>query len=79
MVATEDYLGRLDSGVYELIEPTNGRLSRWNARAVIIDKVENPRPEDEPRVTFNYLCVIEELLGIYMELSSKVHDNLVDL
>jgi hypothetical protein len=64
--------------VYELTEPANGRLSRWNARAVVVDKVENPRPEDEPRVTFDYSRVTEDLPGTYMELSSKVHDNLSD-
>ena len=68
----------IDGGVYELTEPTNGRLSRWNARAVVVDKVENPRPEDEPRVTFDYSRVTEDLPGTYMELSSKVHDNLSD-
>ena len=68
----------IDGGVYELTEPANGRLSRWNARAVIVDKVENPRPEDEPRITFDYSRVTEELPGTYMELSSKVHDNLSD-
>lgn len=68
----------IDGGVYELTEPANGRLSRWNARAVIVDKVENPRPEDEPRVTFDYSRVDEDLPGTYMELSSKVHDNLSD-
>ena len=69
----------IKGGVYELTEPANGRLSRWNARAVIVDKVENPRPEDEPRVTFNYSRVTKDLPGTYMELSSKVHDNLSDL
>ena len=68
----------LDGGVYELTEPANGRLSQWNARAVIVDKVENPTPEDEPRVTFDYSRVHEELPGSHLELSSKVHDNLSD-
>ena len=68
----------IDGGVYELTEPANGRLSRWNARAVVVDKVENPRPEDEPRVTFDYSRVTEDLPGTYIELSSKVHDNLSD-
>lgn len=53
-------------------------LSRWNARAVIVDKVANPTPEDEPRVTFDYSRVTEDLPGTFMELSSKVHDNLAD-
>ena len=64
--------------VYELTEPANGRLSRWNARAVIVDKVNNPKPEDEPRIIFDYSRVTEDLPGSHLELSSKVHDNLAD-
>ena len=63
-------------GVYELTEPANGRLSEWNARAVMVDKVENPKPEDEPRMTMDYSRVHEDLPGTYLELSSKVHDHL---
>ena len=63
-------------GVYELTEPANGRLSQWNARAVMVDKSEDPRPEDEPRMTFDYSRVHEDLPGTYVELSSKVHDHL---
>ncbi len=62
----------IKGGVYELAEPANGRLSPWNARAVIVDKVENPTPEDEPRVTFDYGRVLELLPGTHLELSSKV-------
>ena len=65
-------------GVYELTEPANGRLSQWNARAVIVNKVEDPTPQDEPRITFDYSRVTEDLPGTYLELSSKVHDNLSD-
>lgn len=68
----------IEGGVYELTEPANGRLSLWNTRAVIVDKVEDPKPEDEPRVTFDYSRVNEDLPGSHMELSSKVHDNLSD-
>ena len=53
-------------------------LSLWNARAVIVDKVENAQPEDEPRVTFDYGRIDELLPGSHLELSSKVHDNLSD-
>jgi len=63
-------------GVYELTEPANGRLSPWNARAVMVDKVEDPTPEDEPRMTFDYSRVYEILPGSHLELSSKVHDHL---
>jgi len=68
----------IKGGVYELNEPANGRLSQWNARAVIVDKVEDPTPEDEPRVTFDYSRVEEDLPGSHLEHSSKVHDNLSD-
>lgn len=68
----------LDGGIYELSEAANGRLSQWNARAVVVDKVDNPTPQDEPRITFDYSRVKEDLPGTYMELSSKVHDNLSD-
>ena len=68
----------LAGGIYEHTEAANGRLSRWNARAVVVDKVENPTPQDEPRVTFDYSRVPEELPATYMELSSRVHDTLSD-
>lgn len=66
----------LAGGVYELTEPANGRLSQWNARAVMVDKVDNPTPEDEPRMTLDYSRVDELLPGSHLELSSKVHDHL---
>lgn len=59
----------LAGGVYELTEPANGRLSQWNARAVMVDKVENPGPDDEPRMTFDYSRVTELLPGAHLELS----------
>lgn len=68
----------LEGGVYGYTEPANGRLSQWNAPAVIVDKVENLTPQDEPRVTFDYSRVMEELPRTFLELSSKVHDNLSD-
>ena len=66
----------LEGGVYELTELANGRLSLWNARAVMVDKVDNPQPTDEPRMTFDYSRVTELLPGSHLELSSKVHDHL---
>ena len=66
----------LEGRVYELTEPANGRLSEWNARAVMVDKVENPQPSDETRMTFDYSRVTELLPGAHLELSSKVHDHL---
>ena len=34
----------MEGGIYELTQPANDRLSLWNARAVVVDKVENPTP-----------------------------------
>ena len=64
--------------VYEYIEPINGKLSLWNTKTVIVDKVNNPGPNDEPRVTFDYSKIHEDLPGFYLELNSKVHDSLSD-
>ncbi|KAK6585464.1 hypothetical protein PZA11_002191 [Diplocarpon coronariae] len=66
----------LSCGFYERTMVANGQLSDWNAQAVVVDKVENPQPWDEPRITFNYRNVIEQMPGCYMELSSKLHDYL---
>lgn len=44
----------------------------------MVDKVDNPRPEDEPRMTLNYSGIPEQLPGTFQELSSRVHDHLAD-
>ena len=41
----------------------------------MVDKVENTKPEDEPRMTFDYSRVTKLLPGSHLELSSKVHDH----
>ena len=38
-------------------------MSPWNARAVMMDKTKNLKPTDEPRMTFGYSHVVEELPG----------------
>lgn len=63
-------------GVYERTDLVDGRLSPWNARAVMVDKVENPKPTDEPRMTFDYSKVVEELPGVHMQLTGGCHDYL---
>ena len=65
-------------GIYEWMQHANGELSAWNARAVIIDKEENPKPTDEPRITFDYSRVKEDMPRSYLELMSKVHNYLSD-
>lgn len=65
-------------GIYERTDLLDGRLSQWNARAVLVDKVENPTPQDEPRLTFDYSRVVEELPGTHMQLMAGCHDYLSD-
>jgi len=43
---------------------------------VIINEVSNLILEDKPRITLNYSRVYKDLLGIFLELSLKVHNNL---
>lgn len=49
----------IEGGIYEHTITANGRLSEWNSRAVHVDKVEDPKPTDEPRLTFAYHMVHE--------------------
>jgi len=42
----------------------------------MVDKVENPKPSDEPRIIFDYSRVYEDLLGYYLKMSSKVYNHL---
>ncbi len=73
-IVTDD----IKEDVYELIESANEWLSSWNARAVIIDKIENFTSQDESRVIFDYFKIHEELSDSFLKLFSKVHDNLFD-
>jgi len=43
---------------------------------VIINKVSNLTLEDKPRITLDYSRIYKNLLGIFLELSLKVHNNL---
>ncbi|KAI0996282.1 hypothetical protein K3495_g11899 [Podosphaera aphanis] len=69
----------LACGMYERTVTANGKLSDWNAQAVIVNKTENPGLCDEPKITFNYQNVKEDMSGCYLELMSKVHDHLSHL
>ncbi|KAI0995222.1 hypothetical protein K3495_g12960, partial [Podosphaera aphanis] len=59
-------------GIYERTLTANGELSDWNADAVLVNKPG----QKEPRITFNYRNVWEDMPGCYLELMSKVHDYL---
>jgi hypothetical protein len=68
----------IEGGIYESTVSANGELSDWNAQAILIDKVKNPDPNDEPRLTFNYRNVHKNMPECALVLASKVHDYLSD-
>ena len=43
-----------------------------------MNKVENLILKDKSRIIFDYLRVKEDLLDIYIKLSFKIYDNLID-
>lgn len=49
----------IQSGIYQPSLAISEHLSTWNARAVLVDKGDNPLPTDEPRLTFDDLHVQE--------------------
>ncbi|KEQ83933.1 hypothetical protein M438DRAFT_335660 [Aureobasidium pullulans EXF-150] len=59
----------IEAGMYERTTVANRKLSNWGADAVLVKK----EGKDEPRLTFNYHYVYEELPGNQMELSSRAH------
>ena len=66
----------IDDDIYEYTQSANERLSSWNARAVVVNKIENFTSENESKITFDYFRIKEIMLDAYMKLSSKVHDIL---
>ncbi|KAI0993056.1 hypothetical protein K3495_g15128, partial [Podosphaera aphanis] len=64
--------------MYEPTLAANGRFSEWNAQAVLVDKTSNPEWGAEPRITFNYRNVKEDLPGARMPLMSTIHEFLDD-
>jgi len=43
---------------------------------VIINKIPNLTLEDKGRITLNYSRIYKDLLGIFLELSLKIYNNL---
>jgi hypothetical protein len=64
----------LACGMFERTITANGKLSDWNAQAVLVDKTDDAGLDDEPRITFNYRNVIEDIPSCHLTLASKVHD-----
>lgn len=44
----------------------------------MVNKIENLTLQNKLRITFNYFCVKEDLLGTYIKLNSKVYNNLAN-
>lgn len=66
----------MKGGIYEPTLTTSQHLSPCNVNAVLVDKVTEPNPTDEPRLTFDYSHVSEVRTGVQMELAQHVHDYL---
>ncbi|POS82252.1 hypothetical protein EPUL_005966, partial [Erysiphe pulchra] len=64
--------------MYESTIAANGQFSEWNAQAVLVDKTSDPEWGAEPRITFNYRNVKEDLPGARMPLMSTIHEFLDD-
>jgi hypothetical protein len=71
-------LQNIEGGIYESTVSANGELSNWNAQAVLVNKVKNPDPNNEPRLTFNYRNVHKDMPECALILASKVHNYLSD-
>ena len=61
-----------------MIQLLNGRLSAWNTKAVLVNKLKNPKSLNEPRLTFNYIHIKKNIPNIYFKLAAKVHNYLFD-
>ncbi|KAI1001568.1 hypothetical protein K3495_g6633 [Podosphaera aphanis] len=66
----------LDGGMYESTTARGEGLSPWNAAAKLVPKSDNDKWGDEPRITFNYHNIKEDLPGYIMPLMSDIHDFL---
>ncbi|POS86506.1 hypothetical protein EPUL_002037, partial [Erysiphe pulchra] len=64
----------LKCGTYERTMEANGKLSDWNTQANLVGKSDSPGEWDEPRLTFSYQNVVEDIPGCFVELSSTTHD-----
>ena len=60
--------------IYERTDKLNEKLSSWNARAVLMNKVKNSKLTDESRLTFDYSWIIEMSSEIHLQLASDCHD-----
>ena len=68
----------LEGGIYERTLVANGRLSDWNGRIVLVEKFDDGKLLDEPRVAFDFSQVLEDLPASNIELGGRIHDYIAD-
>ena len=68
----------INENVYEKTGLIDERFSSWNAKAVLIDKIENSISNDEFRMTYDYSRIVEKLSEIHMSLMFECHDYFFD-
>lgn len=68
----------IERGINEHTIIANGRRLKWNSWAIIVDKKEHSKPINELQLSFTYYMVYEQFPGIYIELTSYIHDSLSD-
>ena len=68
----------INKNVYEKTNLIDERFSSWNAKTILIDKIENFTSNDELRMTYDYSRVVKELSEIYISLMFECHDYFFD-
>ncbi|KAI1872008.1 uncharacterized protein JN550_004211 [Neoarthrinium moseri] len=71
----------IDAGMYESTMAANGKLSDWSSQPVLVAKdrdAEHPDPWEEPRLTFNFRKIEEEMPGTFIPLLADIHKDLSD-
>ena len=68
----------INENVYEKTNFIDERLSSWNAKTILIDKIKNFISNNESRMTYDYSRVVKKLSKIHMSLMFECHDYLFD-
>ena len=66
----------LDEKIYEKIQLANDKLSEWNIKMMLTDKLENFSSMNELRFTFNYANIHKNLSDCHIKLMIWMHDYL---
>ena len=68
----------INENVYKKTNFIDERFSSWNAKTILIDKIENFISNDESRMTYDYFRVVKKLSEIHMSLMFECHDYFFD-